>query len=157
SGINYERDDDAGQKLYDYVSWIQTILARYEGYLLQLIIGDKGSYCFMVFGAFQAHENDPSRAITAATALNSPPSELSFIKDIRIGISRGVLHVGAYGSRTRRTFGVIGNETNIAARLMSAAQPAQILVTSNVANPASRDFQFADLGNLLLKGLVNPV
>lgn len=157
SGINYERDEDAGQKLYDYITWIQTTLARYEGYLLQLVIGDKGSYCFIVFGALHAHEDDPARAVAAAIALNHPPTEVAFIKEVRVGISRGVLHVGAYGSPTRRTFGVIGNETNVAARLMSAAQPGQVLVTSKIARAATRDFQFDDLGDHTLKGLAQPV
>ncbi len=157
AGINYERDEDAGQKLYDYASWVQATLRHYEGYLLQFIIGDKGSYCYMVFGALQAHENDATRAIAAATVLHRPPPEVAFVKDIRIGISSGTLHVGAYGSPARRTFGVVGNESNVAARLMSAANPAQILVTPRLASRAAPTFDYEDLGTLALKGLARPV
>lgn len=156
-GINYERDDDAGQKLYEYISWMQKILSRYGGYLLQLIIGDKGSYCFIVFGALHAHEDDAARAVAAAINLGQLPVDLSFIQDVCVGISHGTLHVGAYGAGNRRTFGVIGNETNVAARLMSAAKAGQILVSSKVGEVAQRDFRFKDLGQLALKGLARPV
>lgn len=157
TGINYERDDSAGQKLYDYASWLSSVINHYEAYLLQLIIGDKGSYCFIVFGALQAHEDDTIRAVSAATTLSNPPPELAYITGTRIGISHGMLHVGAYGSPTRRTFGVIGNETNIAARLMSTAISGEILVSSKVMTGAESAFNFSDLGKLLLKGLARPV
>ena len=39
-GIEYEADSAAGQ-LDVYVRWVQEVLARYEGALLQLTIGDK--------------------------------------------------------------------------------------------------------------------
>ncbi|HZD11502.1 MAG TPA: AAA family ATPase, partial [Candidatus Binatia bacterium] len=157
AGINYERDDDAGQKLYDYVAWLHAVLAHYEGHLLQLVIGDKGSYCFIAFGALHSHEDDAARAIAAAVALRLVPDHLSFIQDTRIGISLGALHVGAYGSSARRTFGVNGNETNVAARLMSAAQPGDILVSSKVARSAAKEFDFIDLGRIELKGLTQRV
>src|SRR5690606_6653877 len=52
---------------------------------------------------------------------------------------------------------VIGNETNVAARLMSAAKAGQVLVSAKVAAAAERAFQFKDLGHLPLKGFARPV
>lgn len=153
SGLNYEQDDAAGARLDAYISWIQQVVARYGGYLLQLTIGDKGSYCFIAFGALVAHEDDPARAVAAALALRAPPPELSFISDVKIGISQGVLYVGAYGAPDRRAFSVQGKDTNLAARLMSQANPGQILVTSHVAAAARRAYEFIDLGRFQFKGM----
>ena len=157
SGLDYDQDEEAGVKLDAYIRWTQTLLARYEGYLLQLTIGDKGSYMYINFGAPLAHEDDPARAVAAALALRSVPAELNFIHDIQIGISQGQMHVGAYGGARRRTYGVQGNEVNVAARLMSHAKAGQILVTARVAKMASAEYALRDLGLVLLKGQPEPI
>ena len=153
SGLNYELDDAAGAKLGEYISWMQQVVTHYGGYLLQLTIGDKGSYCFIAFGALVAHEDDPARAIAAALALRTLPPELSFISDVKIGISQGMLYAGAYGAPGRRAFSVQGKDTNLAARLMGRADTGQILVTSHVATAARHVYEFLDLGRFQLKGM----
>ena len=75
TGIDYEHAEAAGQPGY-LVERIQAILSGYEGTLLQLSIGDKGSYLYAAFGAPMAHEDDtrarperrPADAQTAARA-----------------------------------------------------------------------------------------
>ncbi len=156
SGIDYDDDDAAGQKLDAYIRWVQRVVDHYEGTLLQLTMGDKGSYLYAVFGAPLAHENDSDRSVAAALDLLLPPPELSFIKDIHIGISRGQMRTGAYGGPTRRTYGVLGNEVNAAARLMQTAQAGQILVTERIANTATA-FEFQAAGRVSLKGLTEPM
>ncbi|MFQ5399559.1 MAG: AAA family ATPase [Anaerolineae bacterium] len=157
SGIDYDREEDAGEKLDAYIRWVQSILARYEASLLQLTFGDKGSYLYATFGAPIAHEDDPARAIVAALELRQPPPEFDFISDVQIGLSQGRLHAGASGGPTRRTYGVLGNEVNVAARLMSAAQPGQILLPARVAALADTGFEFTQLAPILLKGLPSPL
>jgi len=106
SGIDYDRDEAAGAKLDAYVRWVQQILHRYEAFLLQLTIGDKGSYLYSAFGAPIAHEDDAVRAMSAALELRTPPPDLDFIDNIQIGISQGQMRTGAYGGTSRRTYGV---------------------------------------------------
>jgi hypothetical protein len=88
-GINYDKDDEAGAQLDAYIGWVQRILARYEGLLLNVSIGDKGSYIFAGFGARITHEDDVDRALSASAELITPPDELSIIRDTQIGITRG--------------------------------------------------------------------
>src|SRR5690606_4702298 len=73
SGIDFELDADAGKKLDAYIKWVQSVVNTYDGILVQLTIGDKGSYLYAAFGAPIAHDDDAERALRAATALQSPP------------------------------------------------------------------------------------
>ncbi|MCL4295883.1 MAG: AAA family ATPase [Anaerolineae bacterium] len=156
-GIDYDRDDAAGEKLDAYIRWVQHILARYEGNILQLTIGDKGSYLYISFGAPVAHGDDASRAVATALELRTPPPELNFITQTQIGLSQGRMRAGAYGSQTRRTYGVLGSEANIAARLMSKAKPGQVLISKHVAEAAAKNFQFTYLETTPVKGRTEPI
>ncbi|MBE7552310.1 MAG: AAA family ATPase [Anaerolineales bacterium] len=156
-GINYDHDDAAGEKLDAYIRWVQHILARYEGNILQLTIGDKGSYLYISFGAPVAHGDDASRAVAVALELRTPPPELNFITQTQIGLSQGRMRAGAYGSQTRRTYGVLGSEANIAARLMGRAMPGQVLISKHVAEAAVKNFQFTYLETTPVKGRTEPI
>jgi class 3 adenylate cyclase/tetratricopeptide (TPR) repeat protein len=152
SGLDYDGDDGAGMKLDRYICWVQRVLAGYDGYLLQLTVGDKGSYFYAVFGAPLAHDDDPARAVAAALELRTPPAEFAFVTPPQIGISQGRMRTGAYGSDTRQTYGVLGDEVNTSARLMALAQPGQILLSSHLAEQVTRHYECRSLGEQLLKG-----
>ena len=158
-GLHYDEDDAAGEKLNSYIQWVQQVLTRYEGNLIQVTIGDKGSYLYAVFGAPTAHEDDSDRAIATALQLRSHPAGFDFITQVQIGISRGRMRVGPYGSDAQRTYGAIGHETNMAARLMSQAEPGHILVSKHVVDSVSRhnSFHFNTLGTATLKGTTRAI
>src|SRR5829696_6393715 len=65
-GIDFDEDDQAGGLLDAFIRRVQQVLTRYEGSLLDLTIGDKGSYLLAVFGAAVAHDDDAARAVAAA-------------------------------------------------------------------------------------------
>ncbi|MBN1813967.1 MAG: tetratricopeptide repeat protein [Anaerolineae bacterium] len=157
-GIDYDQDDAAGSKLDAYLRWVQGIATSYEGHLMDLTIGDKGSYLYVNFGALVAHEDDPVRAVAAALQIRDLPAELEkHVSDVRMGISRGQMRAGAIGGAARRTYGAMGNEVNVAARLMGKAQPGQILVSPRVAKAAASRYAFQELKAVSLKGLTEPV
>ncbi len=151
-GIDYDQDEDAGTKLDAFIDWVQLILSRYEGSLIQLTIGDKGSYLYAAFGVPVAHDDDPQRAVAAALALQTPPEHLHFIEGIRIGIAKGQMRTGAYGSPTRRTYGVLGDKVNLAARLMSLAQSGQILCDYRTYLRTRQRWAFRALPAVRVKG-----
>ncbi len=156
SGIDYDGDAAAGDKLDGFVRRAQAVLDRYEGFLVQITMGDKGSYLYITFGAPLAHENDDARASAAALELRNLPAALGYLQALQIGISRGLVHSGAYGGQQRRTFAVMGNEVNISARLMTAAGPGQILVSARVAAAVAEEFELNELPPIRLKGAVEP-
>ena len=155
-GLDYDGDEQAGRRLDAFVRWVQGVLVRREGTLIQLTTGDKGSYLYAAFGAPLAHDDDPARALAAALELRTPPPELAFVAPIQIGVSQGMMRVGAYGSPQRRTYGVLGDETNMAARLMGRAGPGEILVSGAVAAAVGDAYTLVPLGTVQLKGRVAP-
>jgi len=156
-GIAFDAADSAGEKLNQLVSRAQQVLARYDGALLELTIGDKGSYFYAVFGAPHAHEDDARRAVLAARELLPLCAEFGFLEPLQVGISQGIMRVGAYGGATRRTYGAQGNEVNLAARLMSQAAPGTLLVSGNVQKTIANEFDLEPLPPIRLKGKTEPL
>ena len=144
-------------QLHRYISWVQGVAQRYEGTLAHLTIGDKGSYLSVVFGAPLAHEDDARRAVAVALQLRTPPAELSFIQTSQIGISLGMMRTGAYGGRMRRTYGVLGDQVNLAARLIAHAKSAQILVSPSAQRAAAPYFTWRALRPIHVKGKSEPI
>jgi tetratricopeptide (TPR) repeat protein len=76
---------------------------------------------------------------------------------LRIGIAQGVMRVGAYGGVTRRTYGALGDEVNLAARLMTTAGPGEILVTGPVYKAVEGAFAAEPRPPLPMKGKAEPL
>jgi len=155
SGIDYDDDPDAQTKLSKYIEAVQRILAQYDSYLFQLIIGDKGSNLYASFGAPHAHEDDAVRAISAALDLRD--LQMDFIRDVQIGVSQGLTRTGACGGIYRRTYSAIGDAVNMAARLMQNAPSGQALVNQNVRKATAEVFTWEELPPLRVKGKSEPV
>gem|GEM_PF-437383 len=167
SGLAYDTETDADARLDAFVQWVEKVIARYDGALFQLIVGDKGSYLYIVFGAPIAHNDDATQAVLAALELAAPPESLAYITDIQIGLAYGQMRVGAYGGTSQRTYGAIGDKTNLAARLMQAAAPpsatlpdgsrATILCNDSVYEATQEQFEFESLPPILVKGKSQPI
>lgn len=155
SGIDFESDPTAGEKLDNYLRQVQQSLARYEASLVQLTIGDKGSYLQAAFGAPVAHEDDSRRALAVALELKN--LQVEFITSVQFGISKGRMRTGAYGGPNRRTYGMMGDDVNLAARLMQSARPGQILVSMSVCQGIEADYLWEQLPPLKVKGKSEPV
>jgi predicted ATPase/class 3 adenylate cyclase len=154
-GIDYDMDMKAQSKLDMYIQAVQHILDRYSGYMLQLALGDKGCYLYASFGVPTAHEDDAVRVVSAALELRD--FHMDFITNVQIGISQGRMRTGAYGSPTRRTYGVLGDDVNLAARLMENAPPGQVLVNQNIYKATDDVFSWEELAPLQVKGKPQPV
>ena len=134
-GIDFT-SDLADTTLDAFVRRVQDILALHEGTLVDVTVGDKGSYLSIVFGAPIAHEDDPARAAATALELLELPArypDVGGIGPIRIGSARGRICAGSFGGPTRRFYGIAGREVNVAARLMEVAGPGRIVVSERVA------------------------
>jgi adenylate cyclase len=156
-GIDFESDRAAGEKLNRMICQVQKTVSQYEGTLLQLTIGDKGSYLYAAFGAPVAHEDDSARAVIAALELREALPGLNCLESFCMGISQGQMRTGAYGGSMRRTYGVLGDNANLAARLMQASAAGEILVSQIVQQSAGSRFIWKDHPLLYVKGKSEPV
>ncbi|MEO8542164.1 MAG: adenylate/guanylate cyclase domain-containing protein [Burkholderiaceae bacterium] len=74
-----------------------------------------------------------------------------------IGVAQGFATIGAIGYEGRRDYGVIGNVTNMAARLCGEAKGGQILVSQRVQGFVAESIRTDPVGELTLKGFHRPV
>jgi adenylate cyclase len=97
-----------------------------------------------MFGAPEAHEDDPERAVraayravsataAAATAVGASAAEAAQGLGLRIGVESGPAVVGPIGDGARVEYAAFGDAVSVAAALQSAARPGSILV-----GPATR-------------------
>lgn len=117
------------------------------------------------FGMPTAHEDDPERAAHAALQILDVVGEYS--KDIaaawdvadfnvRVGVNSGQAAVGVVGGELQHMV-ALGDTTNVAARLQSAAAPGTIAVGEATARRLAHRFLLESLGEVTVKGRAQPV
>ncbi len=129
---------------------------RYEGTVNQFT----GDGIMALFGAPIAHEDAPERAVRAAigmqAALKRYSEELRQQRGIdfhmRIGINSGPVVVGKIGDDLRMDYTAVGDTTNLAARLQTAAAPGTVLISEHTAKLIAGRFVTRSVGPLALKG-----
>jgi adenylate cyclase len=76
---------------------------------------------------------------------------------IRIGVTTGYCHVGNFGTTSRMSYTIVGRDANLAARLQTAAEVDQILISEDTYQLIKDSFVCHSNGDLILKGLSGPV
>ncbi len=91
----------------------------------------------------QGEQEDALRCVEMAIRMRNRIAEMQnyWIKhgvskgvQVRMGITTGYCTVGNFGSEQRLEYTVLGSPVNLAARLQSAAQPGEVLVTEATYN-----------------------
>src|SRR5262247_632003 len=108
---------------------------RYEGTINQFL----GDGFMALFGAPIAHEDHARRGVLAALALQRTLKEADLGKpygeacQFRIGLNSGLVVVGSIGDNLRMDYSVVGDTTNLAARLEQIAKPGTVLVSDSTS------------------------
>jgi class 3 adenylate cyclase/tetratricopeptide (TPR) repeat protein len=124
-GLDTDANIAAGaERLQEYVVAAVRTIDRHGGHLLQIDTGDKGHLLVVCFGAPVSHEEDEERAVRCCLDLLSIVPGGPF----RAGLTTAFAYCGEVGSERRREYLVVGDSVNVAARLMQAAKPGQLLV-----------------------------
>jgi class 3 adenylate cyclase/tetratricopeptide (TPR) repeat protein len=76
---------------------------------------------------------------------------------LRIGVARGPVFVGDVGAPFRRTYTVMGDAVNLAARLMGRAERGELIASDHVVEAAGRGFRLRALEPFMVKGKRLPV
>jgi predicted ATPase/class 3 adenylate cyclase len=154
-----------------YYTMVQLVITTRGGTLTRTDPYNLGIKLLGTFGAPVAHPDDADRAVDAALELTHHlerynrrlleelPPELHrepFVTH-RIGITMGVIFAGEVGWKARREYTVMGDEVNLAARLMSKAQPGNTLIEEVVYERVKNSFEAEKIDPLTLKGKSQPV
>lgn len=155
--------DDLAFLLNDYLSHMTEIAKHYEGTVDKFM----GDAILIFFGDphSQGVEQDAKTCLEMAIAMRQQMKILRerWVKmgypplHIRMGISTGYCHVGNYGANHRMAYTIVGRDANLAARLQSAAQVDEILISDDTYNLVKNDYLCAPKAPIFLKGIKEPV
>lgn len=109
-------------------------------------------------------ENPPLQAIRLALAMRDAMRiraeewrKLGHDLGFGVGISLGYATLGLVGFEGRYDYCANGSVVNLAARLSDEAADGQILISQRAYNAVSEQVEIEDIGEMKLKGFVNPV
>ena len=145
----------------DLFDALRGVVERFDAFVEKFV----GDAVMAVFGAPTAHEDDPQRALHAAIGMHAAVTALSerwHLRigrplQLRIGINSGRVVAGHLGSSADAAYAVTGDTVNTAARLQTAAEPGQTLVSEATFRLTQHEFAFGDRGSLALKGKAEPL
>ncbi|MGO8868566.1 MAG: adenylate/guanylate cyclase domain-containing protein, partial [Alphaproteobacteria bacterium] len=157
-----DRDPEEVRKLIDpVIDHMMEAVHRFEG-TVNHVLGDG---IMALFGAPLAHEDHAVRACYAALRMQENIKRYAegvrrsegILIQIRVGLNSGEVVVRSIGSDLRMDYTVVGQTTNVAARMEQMAVPGSILISSDTLTLAEGYVQVKPLGPLKVKGLEFPL
>src|SRR5215212_4298770 len=137
-------------------AFLNAEVAKYGGTVARLL----GDAVLAFFGAPVAHEDDAERAVRAGLDIQAKAKE--YAKEIkrnydvdfemRVGINTGLAVLAAVGDEIKTEYTAIGDTTNLAARMQSAAKPGTVLISADTYHLVKNLFDFDPRDALKVKG-----
>ena len=139
--------------LHDLVTQVQRAAEENGVTFLGTDIDHDGGKIILVAGAPNALGDDEGRMLLTLRSVIDAETTVP----VRIGVNKGPVFAGDIGPGYRRTYTVMGDAVNLAARVMSMAVPGQILATGPVLDASSVAFNTVALEPFMVKGKKDPV
>ncbi|MGH8946834.1 MAG: adenylate/guanylate cyclase domain-containing protein [Acidimicrobiia bacterium] len=139
--------------LDDLVTEVQEVADQQDLAFLGTDIDLDGGKIILSAGAPRSTGNDEERMLRALRRIVGGDHHLP----IGVGVHRGHVFAGDIGPAYRRTYTVMGDAVNLAARLMARAQPGQVLVSGEVLERSRTLFETVELEPFHVKGKQQPV
>jgi class 3 adenylate cyclase/tetratricopeptide (TPR) repeat protein len=153
-GLVAERGaEGAADVLHELVTLVQEAADAEQVCFLGSDIDANGGKLILTAGAPRALGDEDERMLLALRRI----AEAGPALPLRIGVTHGPLFAGDIGPRYRRTYTVMGDVVNLAARLMAKAPPGEIYSTPEVIERSSTSFQTTALEPFAVKGKALPV
>ena len=131
---------------------VPAVVERERG-LIERFAGDA------ILAIFNALGDDADHAVGAARAAISIRDASARLRTthadwppFRVGVDSGPAVLGNVGAGTRRTFTVIGDTANVAARLQSMAEPGHVVIGGGTVRAGGDRLEVTTLGTHVLKG-----
>ncbi|MCH9691104.1 MAG: adenylate/guanylate cyclase domain-containing protein [Gammaproteobacteria bacterium] len=150
--------------LNHYLTEMSRIVAKHGGTIDKFI----GDAIMVVFGDDQSRgpKADALRCVIMALEMRKRVQKMmcewydqgvSYHLQVRMGINTGHCTVGVFGTADYQTYTVMGSHVNLAARLESAAEPGEILVSQYTWGMIKQAVICRDKGYIEIKGFSKPV
>lgn len=145
--------EEVASRLGELITTVQAAVDEYEICFLGTDIDRSGGKIILTAGAPEAHEDDEERMLRAVRRLAGRGCEI----DLSIGVHTGHVFAGAIGPFYRRTYTVMGDAVNTAARVMTNAPSREILATWDVLDLSNTEFETKEMPPLQVKGKREPL
>ncbi|OGD78943.1 MAG: hypothetical protein A2Y64_02120 [Candidatus Coatesbacteria bacterium RBG_13_66_14] len=119
--------------LDDLVIKAHHLCERHEALLAKIVPFDERQAVLALLGTPLAHDDDPRRGVNLA---------LELVRDLGMtgaAVAGGYVYVGPVGGASAWEYTAIGDPVNLAARLLEAAGPGQVLVSEDTCRLCSAD------------------
>ena len=142
-------------------AFLNVAVAKYDGTVARLM----GDAVLAFFGAPVAHEDDAERAVRAALEIQAAAREYGRTIEanygvefeVRVGINTGLAVLAVVGDEIKTEYTAMGDTTNVAARMQSAATPGTVLISANTYHLVKELFEFEPRGAIEVKGKSMPI
>ena len=142
-------------------AFLNAPITKYGGTVARLL----GDAIIAFFGAPVAHEDDAERAVRAGLDIQAAAKEYAELVrrnygvnfEIRVGINTGLAVLAAVGDEIRTEYTAMGDTTNVAARMQSAAVPGSVLISAGTYHLTKELFDFEPRGATMVKGKSAPI
>jgi class 3 adenylate cyclase/tetratricopeptide (TPR) repeat protein len=142
-------------------AFLNASVKKYDGTIARLL----GDAILAFFGAPVAHEDDAERAVRAGLEIQEAAREYAEAVRrnygvefaVRVGINTGLAVLAAVGDEIRTEYTAMGDTTNVAARLQSAAEPGTVLISADTYHLVKQLFELRPRGGAMVKGKSAPI
>jgi class 3 adenylate cyclase/tetratricopeptide (TPR) repeat protein len=142
-------------------AFLNASVKKYDGTIARLL----GDAILAFFGAPVAHEDDAERAVRAGLDIQAAAREYAeevrrnygVDFQVRVGINTGLAVLAAVGDEIRTEYTAMGDTTNVAARLQSAAEPGSVLISADTYHLVKQLFDLRPRGGAMVKGKSAPI
>ncbi len=134
-------------QLHRFLQTVFDLQQIHGGFINRLDFGDKGANLLIFWGAPVTHENDLQRSLEFLLDLQARTSI-----PVSAGVTYRIAHAGAIGGARAEEYTCYGRGVNLAARLMTASSPGEILLDEEIARRAEQRFDLEFIGERSFKG-----
>ena len=145
--------EQTAARLDAFIRTVQKAADTYGVTFLATDVDGDGGKVILIAGAPQASDNDEERMLRTVRAIADENCGLP----LRIGVNRGHVFVGNVGPSYRRTYTVMGDAVNLAARLMQKAENGEIIARNDVLELSRTLFETEHLEPFHVKGKKAPI
>ena len=151
--IESQGPEAAAEALQRLVSVVEAATEAQDVALLASDLDADGGKLILTAGAPKVTGDDEERMLLAVRRILDADLPLP----VRIGINRGSVFAGDIGPAYRRTYTVMGDAVNLAARVMAKAAPGSVYATADVLERSNTLFETTAIEPFAVKGKAEPV